>query len=274
MHIDHVCRVRACCRPLFGVHLEMVTPQENNRRALEYRQKGPEDPCHNGARLWCRSGHELTPENTGYEVKRKRRYCKKCHRIALVRLRRHDQGQKPPGEQWHVDAAVFDSLADQYPLVPGEPTLTTKEVAELIGMPPVALSEWRKRNRSMDTPLGPKGRGKPLAWPQSHVLRLIAAKSDENWAKPRKGGHVVGRTGWVTDAETGQRRMSRKVADDGRMPGSRPYTSSTQDSGSRFRVRVVRLGEDSDPIESVCPCRLVSLSSTRQWLSVWRGSVP
>ena len=37
-HVDHLCRVRACCNP---AHLEIVTPAENNRRALAARGYAP-----------------------------------------------------------------------------------------------------------------------------------------------------------------------------------------------------------------------------------------
>lgn len=56
LHLDHLCRVRACCNP---AHLEPVTQAENNRRAGE-------------ARTHCPYGHALPPHGV------KRRACKTC----------------------------------------------------------------------------------------------------------------------------------------------------------------------------------------------------
>lgn len=58
LHIDHLCRRRACVNP---AHLEPVSHQENMRRAR---------------RTHCRRGHELTPENT-YII----RTCKACYAV-------------------------------------------------------------------------------------------------------------------------------------------------------------------------------------------------
>jgi HNH endonuclease len=58
LHLDHLCRVRACIRP---DHLEAVTQAENNRRAGE-------------ARTQCPAGHELPPHAPG----KRRRQCQEC----------------------------------------------------------------------------------------------------------------------------------------------------------------------------------------------------
>lgn len=58
MHLDHLCRNRACVRPS---HLEVVTPAENNRRAAAYRTE-------------CRFGHPLDGRRPTT------RYCLTCHR--------------------------------------------------------------------------------------------------------------------------------------------------------------------------------------------------
>jgi hypothetical protein len=60
LHIDHLCRVRACVNP---AHLEAVTQKENNRRA-------------HAVRKICRHGHPLDGVRpNGY------RYCRECKRL-------------------------------------------------------------------------------------------------------------------------------------------------------------------------------------------------
>jgi len=56
LHLDHLCRNRACCNP---AHLEPVPQSENNRRAGE-------------AKTHCPYGHPLPPHGV------KRRACKTC----------------------------------------------------------------------------------------------------------------------------------------------------------------------------------------------------
>ena len=62
LHIDHLCRVRACCNPW---HLEPVTQAENNRRAHRDNPK-----------THCKQGHEFTPENTRQTARQ--RHCRAC----------------------------------------------------------------------------------------------------------------------------------------------------------------------------------------------------
>jgi len=63
LEIDHLCRVRACVRPL---HLEAVTRLENIRRV----------PWPNSAKTHCRNGHPFAGENL-VRVGNERR-CRTC----------------------------------------------------------------------------------------------------------------------------------------------------------------------------------------------------
>ena len=64
MHVDHLCRVKACVRP---DHLEVVTPGENLRRGLASNEPSG----------WCRSGrHRWAPENISKSGKY--RVCEPC----------------------------------------------------------------------------------------------------------------------------------------------------------------------------------------------------
>lgn len=64
MHVDHLCRVKACVRP---DHLEVVTPGENLRRGLASNEPSG----------WCRSGrHRWVPENISKSGKY--RVCEPC----------------------------------------------------------------------------------------------------------------------------------------------------------------------------------------------------
>lgn len=65
LHLDHLCRVRACVNP---AHLEPVTIQENNRRA-------------SAAKTHCPYGHPYNESNT--YVWRGGRYCRTCRHARL-----------------------------------------------------------------------------------------------------------------------------------------------------------------------------------------------
>lgn len=70
--LDHLCRVRHCVNP---AHLEPVTNQENVIRGVNARP----------AKTHCKSGHELTDDNTYYHPKKGWRDCIKCRKAAKQR---------------------------------------------------------------------------------------------------------------------------------------------------------------------------------------------
>lgn len=74
MHLDHLCRVRECCNP---EHLELVTPEENNRRGLA----GPKKYCQRGHSM----GDAYVRPDTGS------RMCRTC---ARARNRRRQRGNQ------------------------------------------------------------------------------------------------------------------------------------------------------------------------------------
>lgn len=86
LHIDHLCRVRACVNP---AHLEVVTCRENILR-------GESLPARNAQKTTCVNGHALTPENVeAYGWKQRGRRCRMCVRAKLRRLSQSDTGAQP-----------------------------------------------------------------------------------------------------------------------------------------------------------------------------------
>jgi len=66
--LDHLCRVRSCCRP---EHLEPVTATVN-------KERGESPAAKNARKTHCNKGHEYTEANTMLDAKGKRR-CRRCN---------------------------------------------------------------------------------------------------------------------------------------------------------------------------------------------------
>lgn len=78
--LDHLCRVRACCRP---EHLEPVTGRENTLR-------GQTVAAAKAAQTHCIRGHELSGDNVyTRDLPRRERVCLTCRRDRDARRRLH-----------------------------------------------------------------------------------------------------------------------------------------------------------------------------------------
>ena len=93
LHLDHLCKNRACCNP---AHLQPVTQRENNLRSNGLTAL-------NAVKTHCKRGHEFTDENT-FRRKNGKRNCVACRRLADNTDARREQ-QRRRRRQHEVEAA-------------------------------------------------------------------------------------------------------------------------------------------------------------------------
>lgn len=126
MHVDHLCRFTFCVNP---AHLEVVTPAENLRRAVEAR---PKPACGTSAAYWrgCRCDACRETVNTGRSARNRERLasgqyahgqagyaigcrCETCRRAATAATMRSRRkaGVKPFREARHGTIARYTSSA-------------------------------------------------------------------------------------------------------------------------------------------------------------------
>lgn len=103
LHIDHLCRVRACGNPM---HLELVTPRVNALRG-----EGPS--AQNGRKERCKRGHSFDEENTGYKPNGAR-VCKRCRAMSA------NEYYYRKGRQGRRDRTGARARTDQVPDRPAE----------------------------------------------------------------------------------------------------------------------------------------------------------
>lgn len=78
--IDHMCRNKLCVNPL---HIDAVTPYENNARSIPFRRTHTDTHCVNG--------HAWNESNI-YRKKGGGKNCRTCRNLSVVRWR---EGRKP-----------------------------------------------------------------------------------------------------------------------------------------------------------------------------------
>lgn len=92
LHIDHLCRVRACCNP---DHLEPVIPATNTKRGAR------------GSQSECKNGHSLSGENLYLNQGRlpgyKHRACRTCRAAYIAEWRAALKQRK--ADTWAMYAA-------------------------------------------------------------------------------------------------------------------------------------------------------------------------
>lgn len=93
LHVDHLCRVRACCNP---DHLEAVSPMTNSRRGMR------------GSQPECKNGHPLSGDNLYVNQGRKPQYvhrvCRTCRAEYLAAWRAAQKQRK--ADTWAMYAAL------------------------------------------------------------------------------------------------------------------------------------------------------------------------
>lgn len=112
LHIDHLCRNRACCNP---AHLEPVTCRENVLRS-------PVAPAAiNARKKACKRGHPFTEENTGKATRG--RACRKCKREAQYRwaAANPEKARRSGISSTHCEAGHLMDEANTYTYPSGRP---------------------------------------------------------------------------------------------------------------------------------------------------------
>jgi hypothetical protein len=92
LQIDHLCRVRACCKPS---HLEAVTNRENVLR-------GTSPAARQALQTHCYKGHPLSGYNLILRPNTRKRECRTC---AQERDRRRTK--RPPIRRWDDPAELY-----------------------------------------------------------------------------------------------------------------------------------------------------------------------
>lgn len=147
LHLDHLCRVRACVNP---DHLEPVTPKENVWRS-------PIAPAFlNGIKTHCRRGHEYTDANTYRPPSApNQRHCRICKDDQTRRTRAADKARRA-------------ALASERP----SPYVTSAQAAKMVGVQQVTIQSWIRKGYL--APLNPGC--KPHLFEPDEILSCAAAR--------------------------------------------------------------------------------------------------